>query len=163
IDTDELQISFFVEIEGVIFEVQDYKHYVTFNSFKPLEPIFNQKNVLNYESFVELVTNKANLNDLFYDDEEINDLFKVGNIDLSLNEIFENRNACSIEQITTTSESINIIIKRFEGNQTIHTKFSKDNNRNDIMNYCVSFFANLKEQENQYELKEKFNELFSLQ
>src|SRR5699024_3211945 len=26
IDTDELQISFFVEIEGVIFEVQDYKH-----------------------------------------------------------------------------------------------------------------------------------------
>src|SRR5699024_6158184 len=91
-----LLITFFIELEGVFYRIKDFEYNISFERFEPLFEVFKNKNSLDANVFLNLTSNECKITDLFYDESEVKGLFRKGNIDLSINEIFNNRKNCKI-------------------------------------------------------------------
>lgn len=136
-----LSITFYIELEGVFYKVNEYEYNIPFENFEPLLETFNKKNSLDADVFFKLISNECKLSDLFYEKSEVEDFFKKGNIDLSINEIFNNRETCLIDNITITKDHANIVLKRFEGNQIIFYKLDSTISVNESLYNCMDLFT----------------------
>lgn len=153
-----LSITFFIELEGVFYRIKDFEYNISFESFEPLFEVFKNKNSLDANIFLNLTSNECKITDLFYDESEVKGLFRKGNIDLSINEIFNNRKNCIIDKVSITNEHANIVLRRFEGNQVIYYQLDNNVCVNESLYNCMKLFTSyetsLKDFENSFSLKQ---------
>lgn len=153
-----LLITFFIELEGVFYRIKDFEYNISFERFEPLFEVFKNKNSLDANVFLNLTSNECKITDLFYDESEVKGLFRKGNIDLSINEIFNNRKNCIIDKVSITNEHANIVLRRFEGNQVIYYQLDNNVCVNESLYNCMKLFTSyetsLKDFENSFTLKQ---------
>lgn len=134
---DSVSIQYFIECEGFVYRIKNLSHSISLKTFLPLCFIFDKKEAISKEQFYNLYWGDTSLSLFDIEEDKLHSIFKKGEIDLTINEIFNNRNIVTINNISMLDRYIMIDFSRLKGNQSMFYEIQDEKNINNEMLNCM--------------------------